>query len=237
MKQENLQKGSFWRRLVIYAAGLIILAFGITLNTKTGLGVSPIVSVAYGISVIWNQNLGNITLIQYSVFVIVEILLHLLKKEQFTSQQKTGIGRILLFDLLQIPLSVVFTRFINLFSVYLPELTDFPEGHPAGSLPVRLLVLAAAIFATGIGAYLSLNMRLIPNPGDGIVQTLSDFFGKSLGLTKNCFDLLQICITLGISLLCAGRIVGIGIGTLAAVLGVGRVIALMNHIVSKERSK
>ena len=39
-------------RGLFYAAGLLILALGLTLNTKTGLGVSPIISVAYSISVI-----------------------------------------------------------------------------------------------------------------------------------------------------------------------------------------
>ena len=34
-------------RGTVYAAGLLILAMGIILNTKTGLGVSPIVSVPY----------------------------------------------------------------------------------------------------------------------------------------------------------------------------------------------
>ncbi len=37
--------------------GMVILAFGITLNTKTGLGVSPIISIAYCVSEIldWEQ--------------------------------------------------------------------------------------------------------------------------------------------------------------------------------------
>ena len=37
-------------RTLIYIAGLLILALGIILNTKAGLGVSPIISVAYSIS-------------------------------------------------------------------------------------------------------------------------------------------------------------------------------------------
>lgn len=34
-------------RVLIYIAGLLILAMGLTLNTKAGLGVSPIISVSY----------------------------------------------------------------------------------------------------------------------------------------------------------------------------------------------
>lgn len=36
-------------RTLIYIAGLLILALDIILNTKAGLGVSPIISVAYSI--------------------------------------------------------------------------------------------------------------------------------------------------------------------------------------------
>lgn len=39
-----MQKTYFYRGL-FYLMGLLILALGITLNTKTGLGVSPIISV------------------------------------------------------------------------------------------------------------------------------------------------------------------------------------------------
>lgn len=36
-------------RGIIYITGLLTLALGIILNTKAGLGVSPIISVSYSI--------------------------------------------------------------------------------------------------------------------------------------------------------------------------------------------
>ena len=56
-----MQKTYFYRGL-FYLMGLLILALGITLNTKTGLGVSPIISVSFSISTIWHFNFGNTTL-------------------------------------------------------------------------------------------------------------------------------------------------------------------------------
>lgn len=44
------------------------------------------------------------------------------------------------------------------------------------------------------------------------------------------FDCVSVCITLCIGLSFAHTILGIGIGTLIAVLGVGRVIALVHHV-------
>jgi len=46
-------------RIIIYVAGLLVLALGIILNTKAGLGVSPIISVSYSVSQINGFNFGN----------------------------------------------------------------------------------------------------------------------------------------------------------------------------------
>lgn len=87
-----------------------------------------------------------------------------------------------------------------------------------------------AIICTGVGAAMSLSMQFVPNPGDGIVQTLAGKFNKSVGLTKNMLDCLCLCVTLCIGLTFAHTILGIRIGTVIAVLGVGRVIALFHHV-------
>ena len=46
------------------------------MNTKAGLGVSPIISVSYSVATIWGHNFGNTTLLLYSVFVLAEMILH-----------------------------------------------------------------------------------------------------------------------------------------------------------------
>ena len=152
-------------RIIVYIVGLFILALGLTLNTKANLGVSPIISVPYSISQITGLNFGDLTFIEYVVFVVIQIW-----------------------------------------------------------------ILAMAIICTGVGAAMSLSMQFVPNPGDGIVQALAGKFNKSVGLTKNMFDCVSVCITLCIGLIFAHTILGIGIGTLIAVLGVGRVIALFHHV-------
>ena len=132
-------------------------------------------------------------------------------------------------DLLQLPLSLVFTRFMNLFSAWIPA--------PSHGLGLQFLVLAAGIICTGIGAAMSLNMRIIPNPGDGIVQAIADCIYKPVGFTKNCFDLLNICITISVSMIFAHKLIGVGVGTVVSVLGVGRVIALFNHLFMEKMTR
>ena len=45
---------------------------------------------------------------------------------------------------------------------------------------------------------------------------------------------VTICITISVGMIFAHKLVGVGIGTVVAVLGVGRVIALFNHFFMKK---
>lgn len=223
-------------RMLFYALGLLSLALGLTLNTKTGLGASAIISVAYSFSEIFEGNFGNVTLALYVVFVAAQMALHLMRAARYAKAEEGALahaGRrdiklVLLMDVLQIPLSIVFTRFLNVFSALIPAL--YTEGGAAAeNFPVRMAALILAIIFTGIGAAMSLNMRVVPNPGDGIVQAIADMAGKGVGFTKNCFDLLNVTIAITLGMVFAGRLVGVGLGTIIAMFGVGRVIALFNH--------
>lgn len=198
-------------QILVYVVGMFILAIGLTLNTKANLGVSPIISVPYSISQITGLNFGDLTFVVYAIFVVVQIIIHIRLKNH----------KRIVSDILQLPLSLIFTRLLNIFSTYIPT---------AQNLGIRFIVLTLAIICTGVGAAMSLSMQLVPNPGDGIVQSLVEGFNKSVGLTKNLFDCFNLCITLCISIFIAHQIVGVGIGTVIAVLGVGRVIALFHHI-------
>lgn len=69
----------------------------------------------------------------------------------------------------------------------------------------------------------------IPKSTCEAMQAIADTVHKSVGFTKNCFDLFNICITITVGLVCQGHLIGIGLGTVVAVIGVGRVIAIFNH--------
>lgn len=199
-----------FHRAWIYGLGMLVLALGLTLNTKTGLGVSPILSVAYSSSRIWELNFGDTTFVLYCLFVVGELVIRG-KDRQW-------------YDLLQLPLSLAFSRVLNLFDRWI--------GYDPGEhgLGINLLLLLLAILVTGIGVSMTVNMRLIPNPGDGIVQALADRMGRDQGFAKNLFDVGCVIVTIVLCLVAKGSIVGIGLGTIGAMIGVGRAIALVNHL-------
>lgn len=204
-------------RIFFYILGICTLALGLTLSTKTKLGASAIIAVAFSISEISGIQLGDATFILYCFFIAVEIVLHLLPGKRAPSDKRKA----LIIDVLQLPFSVFFTRLLNVYAAWIPV----PE-----QLPVRIAVLVLAIVLIGVGAALTLDMRLVASPGDGIVQAISDRSGLELGLTKNIVDVCCVAFTCLLTLVCVRHIIGIGIGTLAGMLGTGRVIAIFNRM-------
>lgn len=199
-------------RLLSYGLGIVILALGITLNTKTGLGVSALVSIAYTVANAWNLNFALMTFLLYTCFALIEVGL----KWGFLPQLR----KVLWKDLLQIPFSLAFSLFLNVFGGIIPV---------AEHVGAQIVMLVLAIVCTGIGAAMIVDMHLIPNPADGLAQTLGMVTKKGMGLGKNLLDCSCVGISAVIGLVARGRLIGIGIGTIAAMIGVGRVVALFNR--------
>ena len=169
MKEERTAaaKNRTAARIFFYVAGICILALGLTLSTKTKLGASPVIAVAFCISELSGIELGDATFILYSFFILVQIALHLLPGKRTPSDKKKAV----VMDILQLPFSIFFTRLLNLYASGIPA----PE-----TLPVRILVLVLAVILIGTGAALTLDMRLVVSPGDVIgigVGTLAGMFG------------------------------------------------------------
>ena len=195
-------------RFIIYLVGMALLALGITLNTQAGLGASAIVSVPYTISQGTGLDFSNLTLITYCIMVLAQFFIK--------GRNRSWI------DLLQVVVSIVFTRFMSLFQRGIP--------YHSGYLPTDLLVLVLGILFTGVGAAMTVDMKLIPNPGDGIVSSLAERLNRELGFIKNCFDAFCVICSLLIGLAMGNPLMGVGLGTVISMLGVGRVIYFFNHL-------
>lgn len=195
-------------RLGFYLLGMVLLALGLTLNTKTGLGASAIVSIPFTISEGTGLNFGDLTFLTYCVLVAAQFVVK--------GKNRTWV------DLLQLVVSLVFTRFLNLFKAAIP--------YESGFLPTDIALLIPAIILTGVGAAMTVDMQLVPNPGDGIVYSLAQRFGKELGLCKNLFDIGCVAGSLVLGLFFGDPLLGIGLGTILSMVGVGRSIAAFNAL-------
>lgn len=210
-----MKKNTIFWRILFYALGIIILSVGITLNTKSNLGVSPIISIPFAIANILNLNLAMITFLIYIAFVIIQFILKRENKEYK--------------DLLQIPFSILFSVLMDIFG------NIFVINYDV--LWKNLLVLFSAIVITGIGAAIIVNMKLVPNPADGLAQAIAQRFNKDMGFGKNILDISCVSISVLICIFTSNEIVAVGLGTLIAMIGVGRIIALFNLIFKNKMQK
>ncbi len=192
----------------LYLLGMVLLALGLTLNTKTGLGASAIVSIPFTLSEGTGLDFGDLTLVEYCVLVAAQFVVK--------GRNRTWM------DLLQLVVSLVFTRFLNIFKAAIP--------YESGFLPADIALLVVAIILTGVGAAMTVDMQLVPNPGDGIVHSLAQRFGKELGLCKNLFNVGCVAISLVLGLAFGDPLLGIGLGTILSMMGVGRSIAVFNGL-------
>ena len=191
--------------ILIFFFGLILLSLGIDLNTKTQLGISPINSVPFNVHQLTGIPLWMCVYAFYLVFILMQWLL--LKKDFHPVQ------------CFQLVTSFVNSLLIQFFDDRIPLLTE----------PVsQYLVLVLAIVLTAAGISLTAGMKLIPNPGEGVAGAIGIALKKDFGYGKNVLDLGCVALSIAITLIFAGRISNIGIGTVLSMLVTGRIVKLFS---------
>lgn len=192
-------------RLGIYTLGLLILAFGIALAVNCKLGVSPVSSLPYVVSLILNISLGTCTTIIYATYVLLQMVL--LRKFQPTL-------------LLQLVFSTIFGWFVD-GAKYV--LGDFCLPTYFG----QLAMLAASIVLIGFSLVLYIDVKLAPMPAEGLVGCLADKLGRPFSQMKTAFDCTSVLVAAVLSLVFLGRLVGIREGTVLTALLVGKMMGVL----------
>lgn len=88
----------------------------------------------------------------------------------------------------------MFSRVLNLFDAFIPY-NSVNHGFLA-----NFLLLILAILCTGVGVSMTVNMRLVHNPGDGIVAAVAEKMGRDQGFAKNIFEVSCVTVTCIIAL-------------------------------------
>lgn len=196
-------------RWLIYIAGMLIQNFGLYLNARCGLGTSALLGVAYVLGQHWDVSFGDATIVIFAIYILAQFVVRGRKHRQWR-------------DILQLPVAIFVGEVFNLLDLVIPV------ESIQSSLVLRVGTLLCAVVFNAIGATLAVNMRLIPTPGDGIVQALSDRFGVELGKMKRIMDCSMVALALVLSFALFGRMVGVGVGTLVAMFTVGKIISFLN---------
>jgi len=201
-----LEYGNWLKRIGVYVVGLFLLAIGVAFSIKSDLGVSPINTVPYVLSRVTALDVGLMTAMVNTFYVLVQFVL---------------LGRdIRPSHILQVPCGIAFGLFVTLAN----SLLDFPV--PA-SFWLRLGLLGISIFLLGLGTLFYLTANLVPKPSEGIMLAIQKRSGWELPRIKTGFDCGMVTTSFLISILAPGKVLGIGIGTLIAALSVGSVLGFL----------
>ncbi len=208
------------KRLLVYAAGLYMMAMGVVFSARSSLGVSPVGSLAnvlYQIGLARNApdyvNLGNCTIAVYCLYILTEFLL---LRRDFRPEM-----------LLQLVASVLFGQLVNLATAMLAFLPT-PGNYFA---QMGYLLCSIPLVAAGVMLYLS--PQILPTPGEGMSLAISKKTGLSVGSSKMVFDCSLVVLSCVTSLIYFHGLVGVREGTVICALLVGFVMRLMMRVCEK----
>lgn len=189
------------KRLINYLIGLNVLVLGITLNTRSLLGVSAFTTLPYALKEMTPVSFGVANIILYMVLVVAQLLIE--------RKMKLDI-------LLEVPFSFIMGYILDLYQIVIPA---SPE-----SLGLRIVILLAGNVCTAFGVYTMVQSHLVLAPVDGVILSISNHYNKAYSLCKNCFDITMIILTIILCLVTCSPLYGIGVGTIFSALCVGRII-------------
>lgn len=204
-------------KLLFYFGGLIIMTLGVSLSVKSALGVSPISSIPYTITVVSGMDLGIATILFSIVVVLLQILL-LRKKYK-------------MINLLQIPIGVVFGMFLTFFGK-LMNLFPSPEGF----IWKFILMLISTVFVA-LGVFLYVPAGFVPLPPEGILIAVTQVTKIKFSTAKIAGDITMVVISLITCLIALHAFGSIGIGTIVAALLVGTEVKWMTKFWGAARDK
>lgn len=189
-------------RLILLCAGLAVMALGVAFSIKAALGTSPISSFPYVTSYISGLSVGTTTIIINTFFVLIQIPI-LRSRYQW-------------FQLLQLPAVILFGLLIDACGVLIQEITYTNYLQ-------QWLLCIIGILLVGMGVSIEVTAGLVTTAGEGVVLAVCQVLPVRFSTMKIIFDVTLVCISVVVSLICAGRLEGVREGTIAAAICVGLV--------------
>lgn len=197
------------RRVLVYLLGNFLVALGVIVSVKSRLGISPVQSIPFVCSRIFEVEQGLMTTLVYSGYVLLQIIL---LRRAFP-----------ISGFLQILISIVFGYFVFLCS----RLLSFPD--PA-SYPLRLVLMLTSMLLVALGLFFYLAARLVPQPAEGLMLAVEKLSGWEIPNIKIAQDCAMVVAAVLISFAATGSVMGVREGTFVSMFGVGRILGVISKL-------
>lgn len=192
-------------RIVQYVCGLFFMAFGVAFSVNSGLGVSPVNSLPYVLSLILKVEMGRCITGVFSCYLLVQIavLRH----------------RFRFIDLTQLLVSAAFGVFVDLAKRVLGNYLFW--NHYIGCF----LMLAVSMILVACGLVLYMDAKLVNMPMEGMTEAICTIHTQwEFYRVKIAIDCMSVLLSAILSVSFLGKIEGIQIGTVLSAVLVGKLV-------------
>src|SRR5699024_5639283 len=202
-----MNRGKIVKRIVLYVFGLFFLSLGVSISIQAGLGVSPVSSLAYGVTLTTGLSVGFTTVIANVLFIVIQAILNKrIEINEFSAQ---------------FIVAFLFGFFMNA-TLYIVQLAPAPETIFARS---AFLFVSLFVVAAGLTGYTTAKLPLMTY--DALTYAISERFKLKISKAKIIGDLTNVFVAGAICLIFIQTLGSIGIGTLAAAYFIGKILGWM----------
>lgn len=203
------------RRFFGFLSGLVIAAFGVACIVKSSLGISPVTSSAYVVSLVLPISFGTCVGLELLIFLILQ---KVILGKNFEKKR-----------LLQLPTAFLFGWLCDVFLWLLTDVS--PDLYI-----VRLAILLAGIFVLATGICCQLAANIMVGSQEGFMIALASRIKSRYSIVKVCVDVGFVLFSVLFSLFFIGKVEGIREGTVICMIGVGTLVGYLMPYVSHSLS-
>lgn len=188
---------------MLLLCGLCVLALGVALSIRSGLGTSPISSVPYVYSFIFPWSVGIWTIILHILMILLQMLI-LGKNFKWVQW-------------LQLPVGIVFGGFIDV-ALWLTQ------SWTAENYIVQMLYCLASCIITALAVCMIIQAKLVVLAAEGLFLAIATRFQLDFGRCKTIGDIILVSIAVLSAWLALQNIIGVREGTIITALLVGTLV-------------
>ena len=198
------------KRLCLYIVGLFFLSLGVSFSIQADLGVSPVSSLAYALTLSSGLSIGIMTVAANVLFIIIQVIL----SKQYNLRD----------SIVQLMIAFLFGFFMDA-TLFLLQLLPTPEA-----LVMRWGFLMISLFVVAIGLLGYFNAKFPLMPYDKLTYVISERFTMKFSKAKITSDLLNVGVAGLVCIIFTQSLGSIGIGTIIAAYFIGKILGwLMQH--------
>ncbi len=208
----QITPGVVLSKVAVYAVGLLFMAFGVAFSVNSGLGVSPVNSLPYVVSLVLGVDMGSCVIGVFSFYVLVQILIY---RRDFKW-----------INLTQIVFSTLFGYFVDFAKAVVGDFA-------LPTYPGQLIMLAVSMVLVALGVCLYMDAGLVNMPMEGMTNAIAErIVKKPFHDVKVAVDCLAVAAAILLSFVGLGGLEGIREGTLLCALLVGKMMKPMQKVVA-----